>query len=173
LQGKKASVSEACEVLAQFTLKVGIDKVREMYGADWPRPPVQGEEWFIFREHGRLVGWSAVRQDPVEPYAWMILGVFPDYQKQGYSYWISRWTIYRAAKIFPDIQYVLFAVSFHNETYLSWQRKQIKEKKTQIQNFGFILVPPPGYAIFGIETNKLKGVLDGSGKTKLETNSGV
>lgn len=173
MDARQLRPSEACNIMARFCFAIGLDKAKQLYGKDWPRPPLEGEEFYSFWEKGELIGWSAIRQDPVEPYAWMILGVFPDYQKQGYSYWISRWTIYRAAKIFPDIQYVLFAVSFHNETYLSWQRKQIKEKKTQIQNFGFILVPPPGYAIFGIETNKLKGVLDGSGKTKLETNSGV
>ena len=161
MQGKKASVSEACEVLAQFTLKVGIDKVREMYGADWPRPPVQGEEWFIFREHGRLVGWSAVRQDPVEPYAWMILGVFPGFQKSGKSYWISRWTVYEAFKIF-NVPYLMFAISRNNTGYLAWQIRMIENGQSQVELAGTIEYPRPGYVLFGIERSKLRGVTNGA-----------
>ena len=133
-----------------FGRAIGFDKLREIYGPNWPRPLAAHERLFFLSEGDRLFGWVSIRKDPVEPFAWLALGVWPQYQQQGCMNKLASHA-YREAFKDPGIDWVMFCVSRNNKSYL----KNLIQKKVPVA--GYINVPPPGYVFFKIQRREPNG----------------
>jgi hypothetical protein len=131
------------ELWRSFGDAIGQAKLREAYGSYWPRHPVAGELVWRFTEFGHEVAWSAARRDPVEPIAWLMLGVWPAFQRYGWADAIRAWTAAAAFANWPAIDAVGVAILHSNPTHLArWASKD------DWRFVGALEYPRPGESIF-------------------------
>jgi len=143
----------AFKLWGNFGLEIGMDKLHAFYGSYWPRAPLRGE--IVFEHYDQeLVGWSALRRDILDPVIWMMVGIFPEYQNQGYNKEIIKWTVKTGFQMFPDCSWLMVAVSKANKEHLETRFAYQAKYKTKWIVAGEIFAPPPGYVIFGISREK-------------------
>jgi GNAT superfamily N-acetyltransferase len=130
----------------EFAAAVGPEIVERCYG--WrggrPRPPAPGERVWLFRRDGEPVAWSAARPDPTTPIAWLALGVWPRWQRQGWAGHVRAWTAARALMEWP-VEWLAVEVLVSNRDHL---RRWLEHPPEGWQVAGMVSVPPPGSAIF-------------------------
>lgn len=145
---------EVFDLWCKFGDAIGIDLLHDIYGPYWPRKPVHGELVFRWFNDKKLIGWAAIRHDVLEPIMWVALGIFPQYQNDGYSTKIFDKTIKMGFEMWPDLQWVFAAVSKNNLRYYCYMKDQ--EDKWELA--GEINIPEPGYTIFGLKKSKFREV---------------
>lgn len=137
---------EAYSLWQEFGEAVGLSQLKDSYGEYWPRKPLPQElvfEWFD--EDEQIIGWSAIRPDPLEPVFWIVVGIFPDQRNKGYSKEIFWSTIDEGFRIFKDVEWCWSAISKKNKKPFSYTKRE-----TQWSYVGEMIQPPPGYTLFGI-----------------------
>ncbi|MEM4720530.1 MAG: GNAT family N-acetyltransferase [Candidatus Methanomethylicaceae archaeon] len=79
-------------ILTSFIDSIGDSVARIAYGwKDGPRDLVFGEEfWVVETTAGQTVGWYIIRPDPVHPFVWRLMGVFPQFQGLGVADLVTR-----------------------------------------------------------------------------------
>jgi hypothetical protein len=83
--------ADATALWAAFGDAIGREALRAAYGAYWPRQPVAGEDVWLFRDAADPVAWVSLRRDPVEPWAWFTMGVWPTWQRQQVAARVREW----------------------------------------------------------------------------------
>lgn len=150
LASRLLSRDDAYFVWVRFGAAIGSEELKRSYGEYWPRRPLADElvwEWANFKE---VVGWSAVRKDPLEPVFWAMIGIFPNKKSRGYAKVIFRETIRKGFNFFPA-DWCFAAVSKKCGKVFPY----MKEGSGWIRA-GEMNVPEPGYLIFGWKRNKLQ-----------------
>lgn len=137
-----------------FGEAIGIDKLHDFYGEYWPRPPLPREVVWEWTDNGKRIGWSSVRPDILDPLVWMMVGIFPSYQNQGYNKEIIKWTVREGFNKFIDAQWLFVAVSKRNVEHLETRFAYQAKYKTKWIVAGEMFEPPPGYVIFGISRER-------------------
>jgi hypothetical protein len=137
-----------------FGEAIGIDKLHNFYGEYWPRSPLSGEFVWEWTDNGNRVGWSSVRRDILDPVIWMMVGIWPRFQNQGYNKEIIKWTVREGFIKFIDAQWLFVAVSKKNVEHLETRFKYQAKYKTKWIVAGEMFEPPPGYVIFGISKER-------------------
>src|SRR4030042_5251873 len=118
MKSRKISQTQAAALWHKFGEAIGFDMLRTNYGGNWPRSPVAGESVFTFgNDQGERVGWASLRLDPVEPIVWLVMGIWPEFQKQNHAHEITRWAM---KKVFSgtEANYIIIAISRDNREYL-------------------------------------------------------
>ena len=128
-----------------FAAKVGINQLRASYGEYWPRQSLEGEKVYEW-SNDELIGWSAIRKDPLEPVFWINVGIFPDQRGKGYSKEIFWSTIDEGFRVFKDAEWCWSAISRKNKKPFSYTKRD-----TEWVRVGEMVVPEPGYTIFGFK----------------------
>jgi hypothetical protein len=137
-----------------FGEAIGIDKLHDFYGEYWPRVPLPREFVWEWVEDGKTVGWSAIRKDILDSIVWMMVGIFPSYQNQGYNKEIIKWTVRECFIKFIDAQWLFVAVSKANVEHLATRFAYQAKYKTKWIVAGEMFEPPPGWVIFGISRER-------------------
>lgn len=136
-------VMEPLVLWTAFGDAIGQEQLRAAYGSYWPREAVYGERVWRFTEFGQDVAWSAARRDPVEPLSWIMLGVWPAFQRRGYADIIRAWTAGTAFAWWPEVDAVGVAILHSNPTHLArWASKD------GWRFVGALEYPAPGHSIF-------------------------
>jgi hypothetical protein len=137
-------VRDPSPMWAEFAEAVGPEVLRRAYGWDRPRAAAPGERVWVFRDpDGRPVAWSSVRPDPTIPVAWLALGVWPAYQRQGWADRVRAWT---AAQALRDWPWVLVEIRRENTEHL---RRWLERPPEGWIWVGSLDVPSPGSIFFG------------------------
>jgi hypothetical protein len=84
-------VADVVGLLAAYRDAIGAQAMCDAYGPHWPRPRLDGEEWFEFWSEGSLVGWGSLLPDHAERVMWHSHGIWPMHQAAGHTPAISRW----------------------------------------------------------------------------------
>jgi hypothetical protein len=145
--------SEAHEMWKEFGEAIGQKNLEAFYGKNWPRYPVDSEAVFECFDTGKRVGWFAIRLDPVEPYAWIIHGIWPEFQGWGYSKEIGKISNRMAFQRWNDIDYIMFAVSLSNQDYCN----SFLLRNKYVESAGVIRIPKPGYILFSFKRRREEG----------------
>ena len=146
---------EITKLWARFGEAIGSEVLRDSYGDYWPRRPIRGEMVFSWCEGHKIdeiIGWSAIRKDPVDPAIWVIVGIFPGHQNQKYVTDIFNQTIDKGFQVFHDVQWAFVAVSKKNPRFIEHHDRLSKET-CRWGKVGEINIPEPGYVIFGRKKN--------------------
>ena len=145
LESKLLNKEETYDLWVYFGNDIGSNELKRSYGEYWPRQPLADElvwEWEDFKE---LVGWSAVRPDPLEPVFWVMIGIFPNHGGNGYATKIFYQTIKNGFELFPAC-WCFSAVSKKCGKIFPYMKEGSEWVKAGEMN-----VPDPGYDIFGIK----------------------
>lgn len=141
----------------EYAEAIGAEELKKAYGDDWPRLPGHAESVFLFfgiRDTAGLqpnAGWGCLRHDVPNHLAWLLLGVWPEFQKQSWSTRMSHWLVDRAFDDW-DIDAVCIQVLRSNEEYLKSKMRRID--KSPWKHVGHLDVPPPGCEIFGVRRSE-------------------
>lgn len=145
LENRLLTRDEAYSLWVRFGAAIGQEELKRSYGEYWPRRSLAEElvwEWTEFKE---LVGWSAVRRDPLEPLFWVMIGIFPDQSGNGYGKAIFHETIQKGFEIFPA-DWCFSAVSKKRGKVFPYMKEGSEWIKVGEMN-----IPEPGYLIFGLK----------------------
>ncbi len=137
-----------------FGEAIGMDKLHQFYGNYWPRKPLSGEMVWKWTKGNKTIGWSAIRQDILDPIIFLMVGIFPEHQYLGNSKIIIRWTVEEGFNIFSDCSWLFVAVSKKNKDHLETRMRYQAKHPTKWIIAGEMNVPEPGYVIFGIERDR-------------------
>lgn len=144
MKSRLLNAEEAYCVWVAFGMATGIKDLHESYGNYWPRYPLDGEQVYEW-SNDELIGWSAIRKDPLEPVFWIVVGIFPDQRDKGYSKPIFWETIKMGFEVFKDAEWCWSAISKRNKKPFSYTKRE-----TEWVYVGETVIPEPGYTIFGI-----------------------
>lgn len=145
----EVTFKRAYDIWWAFGQAIGMDNLRAFYGKNWPRIPVDGERIWLFLEGEKRVGWASLRPDPVEPFVWQNLGVWPEFQSKGLMKEVQRFLLRMAFKEMKA-EAILIAISRNNQSLLNSRQKYLEIA-------GYIDFPEPGYVYFIIRRDYGKG----------------
>lgn len=156
MEAERLNSDQVYQCWVAFGNHIGVDKLKKLYGGNWPRHPVEGESAFLFREDGEKIGWVSIRPDPVEPIAWLVMGIWPEFQKKNYAHEITRWAM---KKVFSEttMDYILIAISRNNKEYFEKIKERVMGRNSKMKYAGYLDVPFPGYDYFAIERKRRIG----------------
>lgn len=129
-------------------------RLRLSYGAYWPRQPVAVERVWTFRAAPALnivAAWGALRPDPVDPIAWLMLGVWPAHQGKGWADYLRQWLVQTAAAEFR-VEYVGVEILRNNAEHLD---RWLHRTPPGWRRIGEIEIPPPGGVFFACSVDRL------------------
>ena len=149
---KELTGEEVYSLWLKFKESVGQETLTKAYGSYWPRQVVDGEKVWEAIDNNNLVGWCALRKDPVDPIVWQISGVFFEHTNKGYVKDIFRWCIKTTFELWSNVDAMVYSVSKCNSGFIQYQFDFIDKKKPPEKFFvGDINFPEPGYMIFGVK----------------------
>ena len=138
---------DAYQLWVKFGLAIGIETLRKIYGQYWPRKTLPEELVWEWYDGKKLIGWTALRHDLLEPIIWVIIGVFPEHQNSEYSRQIFDKTVEKGFLIYPDVKWVFVCISKKNKKYYCY----MKGNTSRWEKVGEMDIPEPGYTLFGME----------------------
>ncbi len=147
LRSRLLNNEEAYCLWVAFGIEIGIITLREIYGPYWPRKPLPGEVVYEWRKGDDLVAWTSIREDLLEPVLHALLGVFPKHQNTGHARMIFDLAIGEGFRLFPNSEWVFVDISKKNPRFFDYMKRQ----NCRWKQVGELLVPEPGYTIFGLE----------------------
>lgn len=142
--------THAAALWRKYARDVGDEELKKAYGDDWPRTPIEEERIFACgKKMGEgIIGWGCVRRDSPNHIAWLMLGIWPEYQKQGYSvrlsHWLANWAFGNWA-----VDAVCIQVLRSNKEYIKTRLQRTHSSPWKY--VGYMDIPPPGSLIFGVK----------------------
>ncbi|MBA7562299.1 hypothetical protein ES708_03951 [subsurface metagenome] len=133
-----------------FSEKIGIDKIRSIYGKYWIRKKLKEERVWKVYDKDEWVGWYSLRPDPLDSNVWFIVGIFPGFQKKSYVSRIFKGAITKTFSVWPECNAMFFEIA-KNSKFHQWELENIKKSNSVTEYAGEKLFPEPGSTIFMVK----------------------
>lgn len=141
---------DAQAFLEDFSVALPSQERINAYGPLWPRQILPTEKCFIFYDANtwEAMAWSMIRPDETEPWFHRLIGVWPEYQKQGHLQDIATQTMAAGFHLWPDREGSMTMILGSNTRYLDFKLRLTKTDKTKEEFAGMLSVPRPGRWFF-------------------------
>lgn len=138
---------EASRLWQEYADAVGLETLHAAYGDHWPRPVLHDETVFEFRiptcgGNSVTVGWASALYDQAERVVWQSHGIWPAFQKQNVTPYVTRWLRAWAFNHTTCVA-VCCKILDTNAFYQKWMREKNPNKGWVYS--GHIFLPEPGF----------------------------